>query len=48
MVLNQYLHLSYLFTTKQLVSTVCTYTRAVVSCEDGSENKKCLSKILTT
>jgi len=48
MILNQYLHLSYLFITKQLVFTVYTYTRAVVSCEDDDEKKTCLSKILTT
>ena len=41
------MHLSYLFTSKQLVFTVCTtYTRAVVSCEDDDEKKR-LSKILT-
>jgi len=45
MILNQYLHLSYLLTTKQLVFTVYTYTRAAVYCEDDDENNKCLSEI---
>jgi len=48
MIFNRYFHLSYLFTTKQLVFTVYTYTRAVVSREDNDGKKTCLSKILTT
>jgi hypothetical protein len=48
MILNQYISLSYLFTTKQLVFNVCIYTRAVESCDDDDEEETRLSKVLTT